>query len=146
MENAFDIDLVSLKEGKTYEYDFKVGKEFFEQKENSDILGADVDVHLDLEKRHDAYMLEFDLVGNLIVPCDRCLDPVTVPVDTTYDLMVRHGEDYDDSRDDLLVIPQSQTSLDVSGLVYDTLLLEIPLRCVHEEGACNPEMINRLEP
>ena len=144
MAASFCIDLLELKEGKPLEFDWRIGKEFFEEKDNSEILASDVKVSLLVEKRHAGYMLEFDFVGSLEVACDRCLDPVKIPIDTTYDLMVRHGEEYDDSHDDLLVIPDRQTSLDVSGLIYDTLLLEIPLQRVHAEGGCNPEMLERL--
>ena len=144
MANVYEIDLASLKEGKEYDYDFHIGGDFFESRENSQITGADVDVHLNIEKRHDAYMLEFDFAGDLEAPCDRCLDPVTVPIDTTYDILVRHGEEFDDSRDDLLIIPDNRNELDVSGIIYDTLLLEIPIRCVHAEGGCNAEMESRL--
>lgn len=134
------MDLVTLKAGQVYEYDYHIGKEFFELKENDEILGCDVDVHLSVEKRHETYILEFDLAGDLEVPCDRCLDPVTLPVDEVYDIAVRHGEEYDDSSDDVLVIPEGWTRLDVSGLIYDTLMLTIPLRCVHAEGECNRDM------
>ena len=144
MQGTFDIELSQLKDGKAYEYDWKIGKDFFESRENTDILESDVDVHLNLEKRHEGYLLEFDFVGSIESPCDRCLEAVRIPVDTTYDIMVRHGEEYDDSRDDVLVIPEGWTKLDVAPLIYDTLLLEIPLRCVHAEGECNAEMTERL--
>lgn len=145
MDNAYELDLLSLKEGKSYEFDYHIGPDFFASRDNNEILGADVDVNLAVEKRHDSYMLEFDFVGTLEVPCDRCLDPVAVPVDTTYDLIVRHGEEFDDSDDNLLVIPENQTTLDLSGMIYDTLMLEIPLRHVHPDGECNAEMQRKLD-
>ena len=145
MNKEFDIDLLSIKEGKPFEKEYRIERDFFETRDNVDILGADVDVVLHIEKRHGGYRLEFDLAGDLEVPCDRCLEPVKIPVDTTYDIMVRHGEEFDDSRDDLLIIPENQTSIDVSGLINDTLLLEIPLRHVHPEGECNADMLRELE-
>ena len=145
MNKEFDIDLLSIKEGKSFEKEYRITRDFFENRENTDILDADVDVVLHVEKRHGCYMLEFDLVGNLAVACDRCLDPVNIPIDTTYDIMVRHGEEYDDSRDDVLIIPENRTTLDVAPLIYDTLLLEIPLRHVHPDGECNADMLKELE-
>ena len=144
-DKTFEIDLVQLKEGKIYEHDYHIGRSFFEDTENHDVSDSDVDVHLQIEKRHDAYVLEFDFAGTLYVPCDRCLEAVSVPVDEIYDLMVRHGEEYDDSHDDLLIIPENQTRLDVAPMIYDTLLLAIPLRCVHPDGECNSEMQQALE-
>lgn len=143
-DRTYDVDLAGLKEGAVEEFDFRIGKEFFEKMENDTILGSDVDVHLDVEKRHGSYSLKFDTEGTLEVPCDRCLEAVTIPADAEYDLVVKYGEEFDDSTDNVLVLPYSQTSLDVAPIIYDTLMLTIPLRCVHEEGECNPEMTGIL--
>lgn len=142
-DNTYEIDLASLKEGSS-EFDFRISKEFFEKMENSDILDADVDVHLDINKRHGGYELKFATEGTLTVPCDRCLDPLQIPADADYDLVIRYGEEYDDSKDNLLVLPYSRTRFDVAPVIYDTLMLTIPLRCVHPDGECNPEMTARL--
>ncbi len=139
----YDVDLVSLTEGH-HEENFHIDKKFFESMENEDILGADVDVELDIDKRHDSYNCRFHFEGTLEVPCDRCLEPVSQEVDTDYDVVVRYGEDYDDSGDNVLVLPYSATRLNVAGIIYDTLLLTIPLRCVHPEGECNATMAEVL--
>lgn len=137
------MDLAGLTDG-IHERDFRIGKEFFEQMENSDILDADVDVHVDIEKRHGGYSLTFETAGTLSVPCDRCLDAMQIPAEADYDLTVRYGEEYDDSTDNLLILPYSQTRLDLAPIIYDTLMLTIPLRCVHPEGECNAEMTDAL--
>lgn len=139
----FNVDLASLRDGH-YEEDYRIGRQFFEDMENCDVLGADVEVHLDIEVRHESYDCRFHFAGRMEVPCDRCLDPVEVPVDTDYHVVVRYGEEYDDSQEDLLVLPWQETSLNVAGIIYDTLLLAIPLRCVHPEGECNSEMSGYL--
>ncbi len=139
----FDVDLASMEDGH-YEKDFRIGRLFFEEMENDSVLGADVDVMLDIDKRHGSYLLQFHCEGTMQVPCDRCLDPVDHQVDTDYDVTVRYGEEYDDSKDNLLIIPYNETVLNVASLIYDTLLLTIPLRCVHPEGACNSEMSETL--
>lgn len=137
-DRTYEIDLGALHEGRN-EFDYRITKEFFEHKENDDILGADIDVTLDIDKRHGSYRMEFGFEGELQVACDRCLEAVTVPVDTDYETVVRHGEEYAET-DDVITIPQSRNRYDVSGLIYDTLLLAVPLRCVHAEGECNAEM------
>lgn len=119
------MDLAGLTDG-IHERDFRIGKEFFEQMENSDILDADVDVHVDIEKRHGGYSLTFETAGTLSVPCDRCLDAMQIPAEADYDLTVRYGEEYDDSTDNLLILPYSQTRLDLAPIIYDTLMLTIP--------------------
>lgn len=140
--SAYKVDLASKTDGH-YEQDFVIGKDFFENMENQDIMTADVKVHMDMDKRHDAYECRFHCQGLLQVPCDRCLDPVDIPVDTVYEVTVKYGDDYNDD-DGLLVIPYSNTSLNVSYMLYDTLLLTVPLRHVHPQGKCNRQMLEAL--
>ena len=42
------------------------------------------------------------------------------------------------------MIPYSNTSLNVSYMLYDTLLLTVPLRHVHPQGKCNRQMLEAL--
>lgn len=108
--------------------------------ENPDVISADVKVHLDLVKRHEAYDLTFTCKGMIQIPCDRCLDPLDHDVDTTYHITVEYGDKYDDVSDDLLVIPYSDTYLNVAYMLYDTIMLTVPLRHVHPAGQCNKAM------
>lgn len=140
---AYKVELASLRDGH-HEQDFKIGKEFFENMENTEILDADVDVHLDLEKRNDVYDCTFTCHGHLSVPCDRCLDPIELPVDTDYHVVVKYGDNYDDGADNLLVIPYSNAYLNVAYILNDTILLTIPLRHVHSQGKCNRAMVDAL--
>lgn len=135
----FKVQLASLADGH-FEQDFEITTEFFKNMENSDVISADVKVHMDLEKKHEAYDCTFTLKGMIQIPCDRCLDPLDHEVDTTYHVVVKYGEDYDDAADDVLVIPESSAFLNVAYMLYDTILLTIPLRHVHPMGKCNRAM------
>lgn len=137
--SQYKVHLASLADGK-YEYDFKVDSEFFKNMENSDILSCDVDVHLDLVKKNEAYDFTFTFKGMLQIKCDRCLDPMDQEVDTAYHITVKYGESYEDISDELLVIPDSDAFLNVAYMLYDTILLTIPLRHVHPAGKCNRAM------
>lgn len=141
----FKVQLASLTEGH-HEQDFAIDSEFFKNMENTDVHAADVKVHMDLEKRGDAYDCAFHCTGKLQVPCDRCLEPLDIDVDTVYHIIVKYGDEYDDASDDILIIPQQNTSLNVAYMLYDTLLLTIPIRHVHPAGKCNramAEVLNR---
>ena len=143
-DRTYEIDLLSLGEGQKHHYSYKIEKVFFEERENSDILGSDVEVEFDIENHHGNYHLAFRFRGVLDVACDRCLDPVAEDVDSEYEMTLRYGEEYDDSMDDLVVIPQSWSRYDVSAIIYDSLLLSLPMRCVHPDGECNSSMAAKL--
>lgn len=126
------------------EQDFAIGTEFFKNMENPDVIDSDVKVHLRLEHKNDTYYCHFTLQGMMHIPCDRCLDPMEHPVDTTFDIAVKFGEEYDDSNDDVLVIPEEDVFLNVAYMLYDTLILTIPMRHVHPQGQCNRAMASVL--
>lgn len=136
---AYKIPLHSLPAG-VHQFDFHLDKVFFDNMENTDIHGADLQVKLSVEVKPQVYVLDFHITGTLTLICDRCLDNLVVPVDVTYSLNVKYGDSFDDSVDDLLVIPAAETHLNVAYLIYDTVALAIPMRHVHPAGQCNRAM------
>ena len=137
--SEYKLPLKSLGEG-VHEYRYSIGKQFFADMENTEVRDAALTVRLTVTHRHDAYSLVFKVTGTLTLLCDRCLDDLEIPVDTEYRLMVKYGEDYNDDSDDLLVIPQGDSSLNVSYMIYDTAVLAIPIKHVHPQGKCNRQM------
>ena len=140
---AYKVELASKAEGH-HEQDFEIGKEFFENMENNDILSSDIHVHMDMEKRHGVYECVFHCQGMLQIPCDRCLDPMDHEVEADYKVIVKYGDSYDDGADNLLIIPSTSSYLNVAYMLYDTILLTIPLRHVHPQGKCNRAMLDAL--
>lgn len=137
------MELASAKEGH-HEQEFVCDTLFFKNMENTEIISSDVHVHLDMERKNDLYDLTFKCKGKLQIPCDRCLDPMDHEVDTEYHITVTYGDEYDDASDDLLVIPYSDSYLNVAYMLYDTIMLTIPIRHVHPMGKCNRAMVAAL--
>lgn len=129
----------------THEFTYNLTKAFFKNMENEDIREADVNVVLTVNHHGDIYELHFDVEGVLTLLCDRCLDDLEFPVDTTYDIKVKYGEDYNDDSDDLLIIPESDNYLNVAYMIYDTVALTIPIKHVHPMGKCNRAMSAMLK-
>ena len=132
------ISLPTLGEGH-HEYEMKADGSFFAARGNDDVKEADVTAYVDIDVRHGAYEIGITCQGWIDIPCDRCLDPMRLDVDEDYDVTVRYGEEYDE-KDDLITIPEDETDFDLATLIADTVLLSIPLRHVHPDGECNPEM------
>ena len=63
-----------------------------------------------------------------------------LPYDATYHIVVKYGDDYNDDGDEVLEIPQSDSSLNVAYMLYDTVELAIPIKHVHPMGKCNRQM------
>lgn len=139
----YKVILGNLPDGD-YHQDFVLDTAFFKNMENTDVVESDVKVHMQMKHRNGIFDCNFVLKGVIRIPCDRCLDPMDHAVDTTYHIAVKYGEEYDDSSDDVLVIPQTDMSLNVAYMLYDTVLLTIPMRHVHPAGKCNKAMLGAL--
>ena len=140
---AYKVELASLPPG-SHTQDFVCDTQFFKNMENTDVVNSDVKVHLDIKNQEGLYDLQFTLKGTVQVPCDRCLDPIDIEIDTPYNIKVEYGDKYDDEGDDLLIIPASNPYLNVAYMLYDTILLSIPMRHVHPLGKCNRAMAAAL--
>lgn len=137
--SAYKLPLKSLGTG-VHRYDYQLTKQFFTDMENSDIRDAALDVALVVNYNGDFYDLSFTITGELTLICDRCLDDLPFPLETAYHIAVKYGDDYNDESDDLLVIPESDAYLNVAYMIYDTVVLAIPIKHVHPLGKCNRQM------
>lgn len=120
--------------------EYHLDKTFFENMENTDVRGADLNVELITNHHAGVYDLQFHITGEVTLLCDRCLDDLILPIDTAYHITVKYGEDYNDDSDDLLEIPESDNYLNVAYMIYDTVMLAIPIKHVHPLGKCNRAM------
>lgn len=129
----------------TQEFEYHLGKQFFVNMENPDIHDADLVVKLTVNHQSDLYDMTFAITGEVTLICDRCLDNMQLPVDTTYHISVRYGDRYNDDSDDLLEIPESDAFLNVAYMIHDTVALTIPMKHVHPLGKCNRQMSAMLK-
>ena len=119
---------------------------FFNAIEATDVRCASIEANVKVDRKSDdIFQFSFTMEGTITIPCDRCLDDMQQAVATTYNLTVKEGETYDDSDDDVLVIPSAWRELDITPLMRDTVLLTIPIKHVHPEGECNAQMLERLD-
>jgi len=137
------IQLGALPLGKS-SYSWHVGKEFFE--ENPEILDADVAVEAVLVKSRTSVKVDCTLKGHVTVPCDRCLEPLTIDVDSDAALDVRQGEEPDDVPEDEngREVLFTDGELDMAVVIYDYTCLAVPLQHTHREGECNPDATKYL--
>lgn len=137
--SAFKLPLKSLGAG-THEFEYHLDKSFFANMESNDVHDADLAVKLTVRYNGDFYDFDFHITGEVVLICDRCLDDLSFPIDTTYHIVVKYGEDYNDNSDEVLEIPDSDNYLNVAYMIYDTVELAIPIKHVHPTGKCNRQM------
>ncbi|MCR5004219.1 MAG: DUF177 domain-containing protein [Bacteroidales bacterium] len=149
MNENFIIPLNGLPQGKS-EFRRRADKEFFDSFGNSEILDANLDVLITVEKSGKYLGVDVEVDGTLSVECDRCLERLDYPVETAAYLSVKFGDEPSEPVEtkegerEIVFVPQDNTDLDLSQVVYDYSLLTLPMQRVHEDGKCNPKTIAYL--
>lgn len=142
-ENDFIVDLRRLTVDKVSRH-YVLGDAFWAASEYEDITGGEVTADVEITTVADDFRVRFQIEGTVNVPCDRCLDdmPQTIAVDES--LMVRLAKQDEEIDENLITINEMRGTLDVSWIMSEMVAVTIPVQHMHEEGACNPEMIKRL--
>lgn len=140
----YKIPLKSLQKGE-HTFTYRLGKVFFTNMESPDVRDADLEVVLKVNYNGDIYNFDFKIDGEVTLLCDRCLDELQWPIEASYEISVKYGDDYNDDSDTLLEIPYSDNDLNVAYMIYDTVSLAIPMKHVHPLGKCNRAMTSMLK-
>ncbi len=123
----FVVKLTSLAPGKNH-FQWHAGVEFFEAFGNVEILDADLEVTAEVVCHGLTAEASCGIAGSVTVACDRCLEDLVIPVETSF------AEQYTPDEDEL----------DLSQDVYDFVCISLPLQRVHPEGECNQETTKYL--
>jgi uncharacterized protein len=145
----FVISFGGLKPG-LHQYIYDIDDLFFDQFEYSEIKKGRVKILVDLEKDEKMLVLKFHVDGNVEMPCDRCNQLFILPLKGEEQLIIKFGNDYHEENEEVQIIPEGETQVDVSPFIYEYMHLLLPIRRVHpddEEGhsLCDPEVIKRIE-
>ncbi len=124
-------------------YEYQLGDQFFADLEVPELQKGDVTVNLTVKKTSGIYQLDFHTKGVVVVSCDRCLDDMEQPVESTDRLKVKLGEEYAEI-DDLVIVPEEEGYINVAWFMYEFIALSIPMKHVHAPGKCNKDMVGKL--
>lgn len=134
----------------THHFDFEIDDKFFEHFEYSEIKNGTIAVHVELVKEEKVLTFHFFFDGKVILPCDRCFEPVELKISGAEQLIVKFGSGYYEENEELQIIPEGVNHFDISPFLYEYSHLLLPVRRVHPEdengnSLCDPEIIKMLE-
>ena len=142
-ENEFSIPVSGLALGvHTFQFDIK--DEFFADLDYSEVKHGQVMVDLEVVREEMMMTLTFQLKGKVLVTCDRCADEFMIPIQNEQVFYIKFGADETEESDDVAVVPAEEHAYDVSSLIYEYIILAIPMHRVHPEGQCNPKVLEML--
>ena len=125
------------------DYEFSLANQFFADIDAPEIQKGKLQVQLNVRKTMGVYVLTFHIEGSVIVPCDRCLDDLELPVMTDDTLKVKLGAAFSDE-EDMVIVPEEDGYINVAWFMYEFIALSLPMKHVHAPGKCNKGMMGAL--
>lgn len=139
---ALKIDLKGLADDvQTLRY--SLGDDYFEAIDAPEVRRGNIDVALTIRKSAANFELLFRTTGAVHVACDLCLDDMEQDIEAENRIVVKFGDAYSED-DDLITIDENEGMLDVAWLIYEFVVLSIPIKHVHAPGKCNASMTKKL--
>ena len=140
-------------ENSTRSFDFKVENTFFDLFDHSPISEGDLDIAIKVEKSERIIRVDGHLIGTVNVECDRCLDPFDLLIEGSFGIFAKPEEGHEGNiidDDETLYYSTSEGILDLAELIYNYIILSIPLKKIHPvdtggNSLCNAEMIKYLK-
>lgn len=146
--NQFRIHFKTLADGE-HQFIYKIDETFFENFETSEIQKGNIDIVLSLNKKPTLLSLEFKLEGIVNVMCDRCLDFFDLPIINTFQMFVKFGNERVEQTDEVLIILESDTEINIVQYIYEYINLSLPIQKIHPDNKdglsnCNPLFLQKL--
>lgn len=143
----YDIVFSGLKNGK-HQFQFEIDKEFFQLFETEqEFTEPKIVVDVFMEK-HTTF-LEFlvQTEGEINLICDISNDNFDYPIKNELEVLVKLGEEYDDSDVDVITISNKDHAFNIAQLIYENVILAVPMKKVSPNvSADDLEILNRFSP
>lgn len=140
---SYSILFQGLPAGR-HEFRFEVGKALFEEYPDSEIRDGKCRVEVVLDRGEAHMTLQVHISGEVIVPCDRCLEDCSIPIEFEGSLPVRFSDEEHEWDGEVMWLLPGENSIDLTQYIYESIVLAIPYQRVHPDGACDPDMLRRF--
>ena len=141
------IKFSGLKEG-IHLFNYELGIKFFKNFDYYDFLDAKLFAKLELEKQSTLLNLKFSFNGEIEVQCDVSMESFNLDLETEHGVVVKFKDDIISTDDKVIFMPAGSHSIDVSHLIYESIILAVPQKKVHpgiENGSLKSEIVEKLE-
>lgn len=132
---SYIIPYAGLKSG-IHTFDLVAETPFFQVFEDGLITEGSVKATLTLDRKPEMMVFDFVFEGEVILPCDRCLDDYAQKISGEAQYIVKFA-DLEYEEDEILYITPTEGNLNVAHFLYESIVLELPTRRVHKHDECN---------
>jgi len=145
----FVIPFAGLSTG-SHSFKFEIGSSFFESFEYFENVSGNVFVTLSLLKEPNMLIFDVSIDGTLNLICDRCLGNFDQKIEGSNKLIIKFGESFIEESEDVIIIPVSESRIDLKQYIFEYLSLLLPIKKVHPLKAdggsgCDPDFLARID-
>ena len=128
----YEIKFTGLKNGK-HQYRYHLKQDFFKQFDFDEFNDSDIDILIDFNKSPN--LLEFNIrtSGTVNIPCDVSGENFDQEIEGKLDFIVKFGEEFNDDREDLIIIPYNAFSYNIAQQIYESVILNVPGKRIHPD-------------
>ena len=126
----YDILVHGLEE-KSHEYGFEGGDAFFREFEQDIIEGGNFTAKVVLEKTATLIRVNMDITAVLWLQCDRSLESFEEEFSTRVMHIFKFGNTAEEINEELEVIPFGTPKINIATLLFDYILLQVPMKKLH---------------
>lgn len=128
--NPYSVNIIGLS-NKAHTFNYELNNEFFVRYGQDLVTGGKFDAEIVLDKHETFIEAEFKIKGQASLICDRSLDPFDHPISMDKHVVFKYGEEETELSDEILIITRDTTNVDLGQLMYEFIVLEIPMRKLH---------------
>ena len=153
LRRQFKIRISGIELG-THCFSIDCDKEFFDLAGIGQLMDGRLNLRIEMEKSEKMVDFKCHFEGNVVAECDRCLAPVTLPMNFDERLLVKLvSENYrseEEQEEEIWMMDENTYEIDLFHFVYECIVLALPIRIVHEDDAngnptCDPEVMHKLD-
>ena len=124
----FEIPVYGLEKGE-HTFNYKLQDDFFSHFEDSAIDSGAFEVDVLLNKKDNLYDFHFEVKGNFVLSCDRCLENYSHVVDAETNIIYKvtaKEERYHDEAE-VIYVDVDTTIINIAEAIFESIHLQLPV-------------------
>ena len=130
MARDFSVNILGLSKN-VHQFEFQLGEDFFKKYGLEVVQNGNFAATVVLDKKETFIDGDFKIDGNAFLVCDRSLDEFDFPISVSKKIVFKYGEEPKEISDEIILITHDQQKLDVGQLMYEFIILEVPIKKLH---------------
>jgi uncharacterized protein len=140
-----DVEFVKYNMG-THTLNFVLNSEFFNLFETSSLQKGNLQAKVEFEKKINSLTFDINVLGNVQTECDRCLKYISIPIESSFKLIVKITTEPVEEDENLTFITPTEHKFNLGYYLYEMIHLAMPMRKVCDDigEKCDEEVMSKI--